>query len=343
MKANIIKKVQILLFISFLTFMVSCNKGCGSDKLDINVKDIEVQAPLLRFDQEMYRCKTTEDIKNLKAKYPVFYNDYVQQIRQFVPTESDPLCTAQMLEFIGSHEIYDTTQYIFSDTKFIQDGLNDAMKHFRYHFKNDSIPKFIAFVSTFDFQNVAGQDYVGIGLDMYFGKDFLYYTDSRLEFAQYFIDKLDRAYLVRNAMRAFIEQHFDLVPSPVFIEHALQQGKIYYMMDALCPEMPDTIKIQYSSEKLNWMKSVEKEMWIDLVNRKVLFSKNAFENEKYFTDGPFTNAPDVSRDSPPRVGEWLGWQIVKKYMETHSNITLSELMNEKDLMKIYKESGYRPK
>ncbi len=75
MKANIIKKVQILLFISFLTFMVSCNKGCGSDKLDINVKDIEVQAPLLRFDQEMYRCKTTEDIKNLKAKYPVFYND----------------------------------------------------------------------------------------------------------------------------------------------------------------------------------------------------------------------------------------------------------------------------
>ena len=146
-----------------------------------------------------------------------------------------------------------------------------------------------------------------------------------------------------NTIRAFIELKFEQEPSIVFIERAVQQGKIYYMLDALCPEMPDTIKIQYSNTKLNWIKAVEKEMWIDFVNRKVLYEKDGFENDKYFSDGPFTNAPNVSRDSPPRVGEWLGWQIVRKYMENHSTVTLPELMNEKDLMKIFKDSGYRPK
>ncbi len=107
--------------------------------------------------------------------------------------------------------------------------------------------------------------------------------------------------------------------------------------------MPDTIKIQYSQVKLDWIKATEQEMWVDFVNRKVLFSKNAFENDKYFLDGPFTNVSSVSRDSPPRVGEWLGWQIVKKYMETHPKVTINQLMAERDLMKIYKDSGYRPK
>ena len=149
---------------------------------------------------------------------------------------------------------------------------------------------------------------MGIGLDMYLGKDYIYYTDSRLDFPQYMIEKFSKDYVLRNTVKYFIEQLFEMNPSPLFIERAVQQGKIYFLLDALCPEMPDTIKIQYSQVKLDWIKATEQEMWVDFVNRKVLFSKNAFENDKYFLDGPFTNVSSVSRDSPPRVGEWLGWQ-----------------------------------
>ncbi len=346
MNANILKKSQIILFITFSLFLVSCNKGCYGNKLDVNVESIPVQLNYARFDLELIQCKNSADIDHLRLKYPAFYNDYVFKVMRFAPVENDSFCTAKMLDLAANvdfRNLFDSTQKVFQDDAIFRAGLTDAMKHFKYYFTNDSVPQFITFNSFFMYQNIVGDDYIGIGLDMYLGKDYVYYTDSRLDFPRYLIEKFNKNFLIRNTLKYFIEQHFEIVPSNIFIERAVQQGKIYFLLDALCPEMPDSIKIQYSLDQLNWMKLVEKEMWVDFVNRKVLFSKSAFDNDKYFTDGPFTNAPSVSRDSPPRVGEWLGWQIVKKYMDTHSNVTVKQLMDEKDLMKIYKDSGYRPK
>lgn len=346
MIANILKKTHITLFISLTLVALSCNRGCGGNKLDVNVDKISIDLDFKRFDIDLLQCKSALDIKNLQHKYGTFYDDFAHQVMLFIPTKEDSLCSLKMLELAANIDFFnlaDSAQKSFHDDAFLNLGLTDAMKHFKYYFSDAPIPKFITFNSFFKYQNIIGEDYVGIGLDMYLGKDYIYYTDSRLDFPKYMIDKFTKEYLIRNTLKYFIEQHFEIVPSNVFIERAVQQGKLYYLIDAICPEMPDTIKIQYSLDQLKWMKNVEKEMWVDLVNRKVLFSKNAFENDKYFTDGPFTNAPNVSRDAPPRVGEWLGWQLVKKYMETHTSISLKELMDEKDLMKIYKESGYRPK
>jgi hypothetical protein len=345
MQANILKKVQILLFIGLSAIVLGCGKGCKKSKLEVNVDDISLTIDYKRFDQDLFKCKTESDLRDLKNAYGSFYNDFVFGMMRFKVIDGDSLCTKAVIDLVENKDIlslYDSTQKVFLDDAFVKTGLTDAMKHYRHYFQADAIPKFISYISIFYLQNCIGEDYVGIGLDMYLGKNFVYYTDQRLEFPQFLIDKLEKQYLVRNTVKIFIEDRFKTNPSNVFLERAVQEGKIYYMLDALCPEMPDTIKIQYSNDKLNWMKEVEKEMWVDLVNRKVLYSKNNSENEKYFNDGPFTNATNVSRDSPPRVGEWLGWQIVRKYMESHPDITLAQLMEERDLMKIFKDSGYRP-
>jgi len=346
MEANIIKKIQFTFFILTTTMLTSCNKGCNTNRLNVNVKSVEVNIDLKRFDIDLFRCKNLNDLQNLHDRYGNFYDDFVIKVMSFVPDSSDTICSGSLLKMINNKDIqslYDSVQNVFQDDNFISDGLNEAMKHYKYYFKNDSIPKFITFISVLTYPNTISDNYVGIGLDMYLGKEFPYYNDSRLNLPRYFINHLSKDYLLRNTIKSFIEQRFDADPGSVFIERAVQMGRIYYMMDALCPDMPDSIKIEYSLEKLNWMKLVEKEMWIDLVNRKVLYSRDRFENDKYFTDGPFTNAPNVSPDSPPRVGEWLGWQIVRKYMESHPEVSLNDLMNEKDLLKIFKESGYRPK
>jgi hypothetical protein len=39
----------------------------------------------------------------------------------------------------------------------------------------------------------------------------------------------------------------------------------------------------------------------------------------------------------------MGWQIVRKYMEENPNITLQQLMSERDAEKILRASGYKPK
>ena len=49
----------------------------------------------------------------------------------------------------------------------------------------------------------------------------------------------------------------------------------------------------------------------------------------------------ADRDSPGGVGLWLGVQIWDAYMENNS-ISLLEVLNETDYMKVLNNSGYKP-
>jgi uncharacterized protein YjaZ len=57
-------------------------------------------------------------------------------------------------------------------------------------------------------------------------------------------------------------------------------------------------------------------------------------------DGPFT--AEFSKDAPARLGEWLGWQIVREYYEKNPEVTLQLVMTETDAQKILSNSGYKP-
>ena len=56
-------------------------------------------------------------------------------------------------------------------------------------------------------------------------------------------------------------------------------------------------------------------------------------------DAPKTNA---FRDSSPRTTDYIGWQIVSRYMK-NSGISMQQLLEEADAQKILSQSNYRPK
>ncbi len=56
-------------------------------------------------------------------------------------------------------------------------------------------------------------------------------------------------------------------------------------------------------------------------------------------DAPTTNA---FRDSSPRTTDYIGWQIVSRYMK-NSGISMQQLLEEADAQKILSQSNYRPK
>jgi hypothetical protein len=43
------------------------------------------------------------------------------------------------------------------------------------------------------------------------------------------------------------------------------------------------------------------------------------------------------------VGQWVGLQIVRKYMAEHTSVTLAQLMAQKDTQRLLNDSHYRPK
>jgi len=61
--------------------------------------------------------------------------------------------------------------------------------------------------------------------------------------------------------------------------------------------------------------------------------------KKYLDERP--KVYEIGNKCPGRIGTWLGWEIVNKYMKVNQ-VDLQSLMIEKDAQKIFTLSNYKP-
>ncbi len=65
-------------------------------------------------------------------------------------------------------------------------------------------------------------------------------------------------------------------------------------------------------------------------------------NKRFLDVAPFSKFYlEEDRQSPGRVGEWIGWQIVRSFMK-HNDVSLQALIKSSP-EDIFKKSKYKPK
>jgi hypothetical protein len=117
-------------------------------------------------------------------------------------------------------------------------------------------------------------------------------------------------------------------------------GKSYYFAKHMLPCVPDSIFIWYTDEEIKGAKSNHDLIWYRLIEDQVLYSTSHMTKQKFLGERPVTI--EVGEKCPGRIGQWVGWEIVKSYMKTHPETTLPELMQMLDADKLFKESKYKP-
>jgi hypothetical protein len=120
----------------------------------------------------------------------------------------------------------------------------------------------------------------------------------------------------------------------------LNIGKAYYFVQAVMPCAPDSVIISYTDQQVADVRHNEGRIWAHFIEKGLLYEKSPFVVNKYIGERP--NTPEVDATAPGRIGAWVGWQIVRKYMERHPEVTLPQLMAETDYRKIFNESKYKP-
>ena len=120
-------------------------------------------------------------------------------------------------------------------------------------------------------------------------------------------------------------------------------GKVLYLMDELMPDLADSTKIGYTGTQAQWCKDYETDIWAYFLEENLLFETDYLKIQKYLTDAPFTPGVGEGNQSAPKLGVWVGWQIVRKYMDKHPDLSLQQLLAQTDAQKILKESKYKPK
>jgi hypothetical protein len=85
----------------------------------------------------------------------------------------------------------------------------------------------------------------------------------------------------------------------------------------------------------------ERQMWLYLVGRDLLFSSDQMTIRKLIGEAPFTSF--FTNESPGQAAVWLGFRIVESYMNNNREVTLDELMSDKDIQAILGKARYNPK
>jgi len=120
----------------------------------------------------------------------------------------------------------------------------------------------------------------------------------------------------------------------------INNGRQLYFTDLMLPETDDYLKMDYRKQDIEWCKKNEPEIWQFFVKKDLLYSTDMNDNAQYVNPGPQTSGmPDPA---PGNIGTWLGWQIVRKYMQEHPETTMDQLMK-LETSQILALSKYKPK
>lgn len=317
--------------------------GCNRNEFEIDVSDIEVNLEVYRFDEQMFTTSPDDlyyEIPKMQQAYGDFFNIYNMQIigvglpedKEYYKNLSDFYFYCDQISLYS-----EVIKEFPSNNAAFVDELKDAFKHYKYYFPNKELPKIITCISGFNLSVFTGFDFIAISLDKYLGNNYEGYKEM---FDQYISRRMHKEMIPVDVMRAWSIAEFPFNDSVnTVLAKSIYEGRIQYFLDAMLPETADTLKWGYTNMQWGWANEFEENVWDFMVSEKIIFSNKAMDIKTYTAEAPFTTPFTIN--SAPRAGCFIGYKIIKEYMK-NNEITLKELMNEDDYMKIYNNSYYKP-
>ena len=125
-----------------------------------------------------------------------------------------------------------------------------------------------------------------------------------------------------------------------FLDKIIYYGKILYYKDFTL-DTEDRLKIGYSKDKMKWATENEYFVWTYFVEKNILFSPDNNLINRFINDAPFSRFYlEIDNESSEKIGKYIGWQIVKSYMN-NNYVSLTELLKTSP-SNIYNKSKYKP-
>lgn len=297
-----------------------------------------LEVKVLRYDQDLFamdRTRIPEELHRLTAKYPRFIDStawkdsrYIRQITDFL---NDPYI----------QEIHKDVDKAFPNLDTAEEQLKGALSIYKYYFPDAQLPVFYGVVAGIDpsapFVLYVDNEII-INLDWYLGRDYKYYKDYRIP--QYIREECNRKYVALDCFRrALAYRHLPPKTPVTLLDYMIEEGKIVYFTELMFPTTSVADVMGYSDEKFAWAQKYQADVWNYLIENDLLFSKDEDPIRRLVQEAPFSNP---FKNSPGRIGAFIGWRIIVSYMEKHPEISLNQLMQETNSRAILDKSGYKP-
>lgn len=314
-----------ILFLFLLMTILSCGKD---DEREREIASIPVEVEVTRFDKRFGRA-TEDSLSVLKSEFPYL----------FPQQYSDEFWVGKINDTIQK-ELHMEVAKEFPDLSNIKEELRSLFQHIVYYFPEAEIPEVITLTSEVDYRNkvIWAENLLLISLDTYLGEEHHFYDGIQ----QYIRKNFEKEQIVSDVAMAFAENILEQPTSRHFLGEMIYYGKILYLKDRLIPFKTDPQKIGYTREELDWARANEEQIWRYFIDRELLYDTDGQLPSRFLYPAPFSKFYlKLDNEAPPKLGQYIGWRIVRQYME-RNDVSLREML-QKDAEELFNNSNYKPK
>lgn len=329
-----------VLALLLVVLLLSCKQG----KQLPDVSGVAVTLATQRFEKDFFKIDTLQlnaSMDRLVQQYPGFAQDFLFNILGTTPDQ----VPRDVPAFLRSYQsVYANTNTLFGDLQPIGNQVKQGFRYVHYYFPEYKLPeKLISFIGPIDsYGCILTKDAVAVGLQLFLGKDHPIYASEQGQamYPAFVSRRFDKAYIPVNVLRNIIDDMYPPKnPGRPLVEQMVEAGKKLYLLDQFLPELPDTLKTGYTKAQLEACYKNERNIWSMFMVNELLYKSDPQVTRDYMVDGPMTQL--LGEGSPGNIGQFTGWQIVKKWMEKNKHAGLKDLMD-KDPARLFEESKYKP-
>lgn len=335
-------RVPMIILSALLIVAISC----GRKNYSVNLSGIDAQVELKRLEQDIFTIEPSgleAAVPGLREKYGSFlqYFSYVINTGEVASPSWHMYLNAFVTDRMNL-DAYKSVMEMYPDIRDLEDGLQQAFRHYLYYFPGRQIPSVYTCITGFNNSIIVADSILGISLDKYLGSDCEYY--KMLGIYNYQTLKMGSRNILPDCMYAwaFTEWNFEEMDygSENVFANIIHEGKLYFFSRCMLPDYGDKGVFGFTDEQIDFCERQEGEMWTYLIEHDLLFSADPLVIKKLTGEAPFTSY--FTNESPGKASVWIGFRIVEKYMKNNPEVSLEELMNMTDYQKILTGAKYNP-
>ncbi len=318
--------------------ITSCKKEKENCVFTPPVEDIKINLHIEHVQDSFVNISSKTKLVKLLGRYPVI-RDYIFRRSEY-PDDS-VFINELYHRFNDPHvdTLLTETKKVFGDKSELTSQFIQAFTNIKYYYPDFHPPKIQTLISGLDTDLLVTDSLIIVSLDFYLGPGAKY----RPKMYDYLLRQYEKENIVPSCLLVYgISDRFnktDLNDKTVLAD-MIAYGKSYYFAKHMLPCVSDSVLMWYSSEEIKGAEKNQDLIWARLVEDQVLYSTSHMIKQKFLGERPKTI--EVGEKCPGRIAQWIGWKIVDKYVETHPDITLSQLMHISSADKIFKDSRYKP-
>ena len=305
--------------------------SCSSNTYEVNVDEVPLNVEFVNLDSLSLNANWNQRdaiFMALKKKDEELFN-FAFSYSLEIPLTSDTAFRNGINRFYSNPYIVALEKKIATKTKWRTESselMLNGFKRLSYFIPNWKKPKTVYFVnSRFAASAYCTDKSIAIGQERYLGTaDRLIQQLPPNQFYGWIKEAMKPNYVGSDALLVWISSNGIEETSDNYASEMIRWGKMLFLTHICLPEIPESDVLRYSKKDFDWAVASEKSFWEYLVDEELLFKTDEETRMNFLHEGPFTTG--LPAESPDRMGRFMGYVIVKQYME-NNDISPKELIS----------------